>query len=322
LNSSAATLSILQAIGGLALLYCGGDALVRGASALALRLGISPLAVGLTIVAFGTSAPELVVCVDAVLGGANDIAVGNVVGSNIANVALILGLSALLCPTAVHAKIIRLDAPLMILASLALIGALANGRISRLEGAALSLGLAGYVAFTVWEARRETKTVKREFASAAPSRPLPLAWSALAVAGGLLALLVGGNLLVNSAVRMATMLGVSQATIGLTIVAVGTSLPELATSLVAAFKKQGDIAIGNVVGSNLFNILGIAGATATLHPLALGAITQIDLTVMLALSAALLVFVYSRPALARTEGMLLLASYVAYLAWLLTHGPR
>jgi cation:H+ antiporter len=322
LNSSAPILSILQAIGGLALLYLGGDALVRGASALALRLGISPLAVGLTIVAFGTSAPELVVSVDAALGGANDIAVGNVVGSNIANIALILGLSALVCPTTVHAKIVRLDAPLMILASLALIGALANGHVSRIEGALLALGLAGYAVFTFWEARRETKAVKREFASAAPSRPLPLIWSTVFVAGGLLMLVAGGHLLVTSAVRMATALGVSQATIGLTIVAIGTSLPELATSLIAAFKRQGDIAIGNIVGSNLFNILGILGATATLRPLALGAISAIDLTVMLALSATLLVLLHSRPALARTEGAVLLTSYVAYIAWLLAFAPR
>jgi len=321
LNASAAVLSMLQAIGGLTLLFLGGNALVRGASALALRLGISPLAVGLTIVAFGTSAPELVVSMDAAFSGANDIAVGNVVGSNIANVALILGLSALLYPTSVHAKVVRLDAPLMILASLALIGALSNGHISRPEGTALTLGLVAYTIFTFWEARRESTPVKQEFAAAVPSRPLSLPASAVCMVGGMAALLAGGHLLVTAAVAISTALGVGQAVIGLTIVAIGTSLPELATSLVAAFNKQGDIAIGNVVGSNLFNILGILGVTATLRPLALGALTAVDLAVMLLLAVALLLFVLSRPALARREGVLLLASYVAYLVWLLRLSP-
>ena len=309
--------TVAEIAAGLVLLYAGGEALVRGASALAMRLGVSPLAIGLTIVAFGTSLPELVVSIDAALSEADAIAVGNVVGSNIANIALILGLVALLRPTAVEAKIVRLDAPLMILASLLLIGGLVNGRLSRLEGALLLVGLIGYTGFTFWEARRESQAVREEFAGVAPGVFHSVAWSAIAVTGGLLVLVAGGHLLVTGAVGLATAIGVPQATIGLTIVAVGTSLPELATSLVAAAKRQGDIAVGNIVGSNLFNILGILGVTALVHPLARGDIDAVDLGVMLGVAIALLGLLTPRLGLARVEGALLLSAYAGYLVWLL-----
>jgi cation:H+ antiporter len=308
---------VLYALGGLILLYLGGESLVRGASALASRMGVSSLAIGLTVVAFGTSAPELVVSVDAALSGANDISVGNVVGSNIANIALILGLASLLRPLHVNAKIVRLDAPVMTLVTLALVGALANGVASRLEGSLLLIGLGAYVVFTFWEARRESEPVLEEFASAAPDLQMSGRTSAILVVVGLGLLVAGGHLLVNAAVDLATAMHVSQATIGLTIVAVGTSLPELAATVVASLRGHGDIAVGNVVGSNIFNVLGVIGATAVIHPLESGGIGWIDLGVMVALTGALMVLLYSRLELGRAMGGFLLASYVLYTSWLL-----
>ena len=306
-----------QAVGGLALLYFGGEWLIRGASALAMRLGVSPLVIGLTVVAFGTSAPELAVSIDAALGGAQDIALGNVVGSNIANVALILGLAALLRPIAIHAKIVRVDAPLVLAVSLVLLGCLADGGVSRFEASLLVLGLLVYLIVTFVTARRESRAVRQELAAAAPAVVPAFGWSLVWVAGGLVSLVFGGRLLVAAAVEMATLLGVSQAVIGVTVVAVGTSLPELATSMLASVRGQGDIAIGNVVGSNLFNILGILGLTAVLEPLGIGALTWIDLAVMAGLAAALAVLVATGRRLDRIEGAVLLAVYALYTGWLL-----
>jgi cation:H+ antiporter len=307
--------SLLAASFGVALLFIGGESLVRGAARLALRLGISPLAVGLTVVAFGTSAPELVVSLDAALSGANDIALGNVVGSNICNVGLILGLSGLLASVGVEAKIVRLDAPLVVAASLLLIGLLADGSLSRIEGGLLLAGLFVYVLFTFWESRRESEPVREEISSAGqdPSRGW-LRDGGLVIVG-LAALVAGGHLLVGAAVEFATALGVSQAVVGLTIVAVGTSLPELATSLVASARGYGDIAVGNVVGSNLFNILGILGTTALVSPVTRGDIGWTDLSVMLGFSVLLVPLLLTRRRLDRFESGALLASYVAYVAW-------
>jgi K+-dependent Na+/Ca+ exchanger-like protein len=217
---------------------------------LTIALAVSSLAIGLTVVAFGTSAPELVVSVDAALSGANDVAVGNVVGSNIANIALILGLAALLRPAKVEAKILRVDAPIMILVSFALLAVMADGRASRLEGCLLLVGLTAYTVFTFWEAGRESEQVREEFASAAPEPRASTSVGVLFAVAGLAFLVVGGHLLVTAAVELATLLGMSQAAIGLTIVAIGTSMPEFATSVMASLRGQGDIAIGNVVGSN------------------------------------------------------------------------
>jgi cation:H+ antiporter len=311
------SMTIVLALVGLALLYFGGEWLIRGASALALRLGISSLAIGLTVVAFGTSAPELVVSVDAALSGANDVSVGNVVGSNIANIALILGLAALLRPAKVEAKIVRIDAPIMILVSFALLAVMADGRASRLEGCLLLVGLMAYTGFTFWEASRESDPVREEFASAAPELRASASASGLLVIAGLACLVIGGHLLVTAAVGLARILGMSQASIGLTIVAIGTSLPEFATSVMASLRGQGDIAVGNVVGSNIFNILGILGLTAVIHPLERGAITWLDLGAMLGLACVLGVLLLTRLQLGRAEGAFLLAGFVAYTSWLL-----
>lgn len=309
-------ITIVQATGGLALLYLGGDRLIRGASALASHFGISPLAIGLTVVAFGTSAPELVVSVDAAISGANDIAVGNIVGSNIANIALILGLAALLRPMRVEAKIIRIDSPIMILVSIALAVVLINGQASRIEGLLLLFGLAAYTAFTFWEARREAEQVQNEFTSAMPEVRSSVLVSGLLVLFGLALLVGGGHLLVTAAVDLATLLGISQAVIGLTIVAVGTSLPEFTTSIIATVRGQGDIAIGNVVGSNIFNILGILGLTAVIHPLEMGAIRWLDLGVMIFLACIVTVLLSTRLRLERIEGAFLVASFFLYANWL------
>jgi len=308
---------VLQVPAALALLYFGGEALVRGASALALKAGVSQLAIGLSVVAFGTSAPELVVSLDAALSGANDISVGNVVGSNIANIALILGLAALIRPLAVQAKVVRFDVPIMILASVAMVAVLADGATTRLEGAAMILCLAGYIAYTYLQSKGETKEVHAELASAGISKIVGVLKALVFVLAGLGMVTAGGHLLVESAVALAASLGIGQAAIGLTIVAVGTSLPELATSMVAVMRGQNDIAVGNVVGSNIFNILGILGLTAIVRPLHLGEITWIDLGAMVALSMALLPIALSHHRIGRGEGVLLLICFVAYTAFLL-----
>jgi len=307
--------TIAQAAASLVMLYFGGESLIRGASALASLLGVSPLAIGLTVVAFGTSAPELVVSVDAALSGANDISLANVVGSNIANVTLILGIAAFLQPCAVQAKIVRIDAPIMIAASIALAAVFVNGGASRVEGSLLLLALTFYAAFTFWEARRESKPIREEIASAAAQQPISVPLGGGLVVFGLLLLVGGGHLLVVSAVDLATSLGVGQAAIGLTIVAVGTSLPEFATTVVASVRGQGDIAIGNVVGSNIFNILGILGVTAVFHPLEMGALTWLDLGTVGGLACLVTIFISTRHRMGRVEGAVLVVLFAAYTSW-------
>jgi cation:H+ antiporter len=304
------------AVGGLVLLLAGGEALVRGSAALAFRFGVSALAVGLTVVGLGTSAPELVVSLDAALGGANDVSLGNVVGSNICNVALVLGLSALLKPVRVEAKLVHFDGPLMVLVSAALLLLLADGRLGRLDGLMLLVALSLYLAFTLWQARRETDPIKEEIEGAARHTEARAGASIALILAGVVALVAGGHLLVRAAVAMAEELGVSQATIGLTIVAVGTSLPELATSVIAALRGQSDIAAGNVVGSNLFNILGILGVTSLVAPLSRGDVDWVDLSVMVGVAVVALPLLLTRLRLSRVEGAVLLAAYAGYMSWL------
>jgi len=301
---------------GLGVLYFGGEFLVRGASSLASIIGVSSLAIGLTVVALGTSAPELAVSISAAMSGANDIAVGNVIGSNIANIALIIGLAALIRPMKVETKIVRIDAPIMILASLALVLALSDSRVSRLEGMLFVAALTAYIAFTFREAQREAKKVQEVFAPAVRDSGDSAATSGLFVVVGLGSLVGGGQLLVSAAVRLATLLGISQTVIGLTIVAVGTSLPELSTSLIASRRGHGDIAIGNVLGSNIFNILGILGLTAVVRPLSMGGITWGDLGAMILLACIASIFLYTRLQLERFEGSLLVICFALYIGWL------
>lgn len=318
-------MTLLLGLAGLVLLTGGGEALVRGASALALRMGITPLAVGLTVVAFGTSAPEMVVSLRAALIGIDDVALGNVVGSNICNIGLILGGAALIRPATVHLKIIRVDAPLMILVAAMPVVMLRDGEVSRVEGAILVAGAVAFTVMTFKLAGGEGSEVQEEFAEGitpggAAAGPPGVGVSLGLVAAGLGLLVAGGNMLVSAAVEIAREAGLSEAVIGLTIVAVGTSLPELATSVIAAVRGQSDIAIGNVVGSNIFNALGILGVTAAVSPVSRGGVTGIDLAVMVAFSVVLLPMLVTLRKLTRGEGALLLAAYAGYVGWLIRSG--
>ena len=314
---------ILMFILGLVALTIGAELLVRGAARLAMTFGISPLVIGLTIVAFGTSAPEMAVSAGAALSGSADIAIGNVVGSNIVNVLFILGLSALIVPLAVNEQIIRQEIPIMIGASLLFVVLAMDGSISRGEGVLLFSLVIVYTMFLVIQSRRASKAVQDEFAEEMPDTASrwDAHWSvqALLVIGGLALLVVGADWLVDAAVAVARAFGVSDLVIGLTVVAVGTSMPEIATSLVAAFRGQRDIAVGNVVGSNIFNIfacLGVAGILADGGVAVSEAARNFDLWVMLAVAFACLpIFVTGRE-IARWEGGVFIAYYVAYTAYL------
>lgn len=297
----------------LALLFIGAEGLVRGSSSLALRAGLSRLMVGLTIVAFGTSSPELVVSVKATLSQQGDIAVGNVVGSNIFNIAVILGITALLCPIPVHRQIIRIDAPIALALTGLLIVLLLNDSLGRLEGLLLFTGIVAYTVMNVLVARREAGAGGNGNDTSAPDVSRHWSIDTLFILGGLGILILGSRLLVDHSVLLARGFGISEAVIGLTIVAAGTSMPELATSVVAAARKQPDIAIGNVVGSNVFNILGILGVASIVSPLYAPGISWMDYAVMMTFTVLLLPLLYTGRILHRLEGLALLALYGGYL---------
>ena len=310
--------AVLSIAAGLALLYGGAEGLVRGSAGLALRLGLSPLVVGLTVVAFGTSSPELVVSLDAAVAGRGALALGNVIGSNISNYALILGVTALIRPLKAETQLIRVDIPLVIAASGVVGLFLLDGELGRIEGGLLVIGLAAYLVFTLRKARQAPAPERAALAEDVPAPPTGSAWrDGLLAAGGLALLVAGARLLVSGAVVVAEALGMSQAVIGLTVVAVGTSLPELATSIVAALGGKGDLAVGNVVGSNLFNLLGILGLAALVRPLAGTGISVFDVGVMIGLAVLLLPLMRTGFALSRREGTLLLLAYAGYVAVLL-----
>ena len=308
---------------GLVALYFGAEALVKGGAGLALRLGLTPLVIGLTVIAFGTSSPEMVVSVQAALGGNGAISVGNVVGSNICKIALILGLCALISPMRADLQVIRREVPVMIGVAVLALLLLADREVARWEGALLLAALVAYTVITVRQARAATAAgidaeAEKEFSEElGQRRPRGLGLSIAGVVGGLAVLVVGSHFFVEAAVSLATKWGMSQIAIGLTIVAVGTSLPELATSFIASLKRQGDVAIGNVVGSNIFNVLGILGVAALIQPISIPSLSWIDLGLMLAVSVALLPVVRSGGRISRGEGAVLLAVYVGYTWWLL-----
>jgi cation:H+ antiporter len=310
------TVSALLVLLGLVLLFGGGELLVRGASGLARSLGLSPLVIGLTVVAFATSAPEFAVTLGATLSGEPDLAVGNVVGSNIVNVLLILGLSALVIPLAVASRVVRLDVPVMLGLSVAALVLALDGQVSPLDGVVLLGVLVVYIGMSVVGARRETAGLRAERTSA-ESRPL---WRDIAVAiGGVVLLVAGAQALVTGATDIALALEVSTAVIGLTVVAIGTSLPELATSVVAAVRGERDIAIGNIVGSNIFNLGAVLGLSAALSgdgvPVA-ASIIAVDLPLMVAAALALLPVAITGFRMSRAEGGLFVMLYVAYTAYL------
>jgi len=303
----------LLLVAGLAALTVGAEGLVRGSASLARRLGLTPLVIGLTIVAFGTSAPELVVSVNATLTGQGDIAVGNVVGSNIFNIAIILGLAAMICPIPVSLTVIKLDAPVMIAVSFLGFALISRGTIPQPVGFVLVGALAAYTAGIVWLARRQaTAAAAEEFAAGVPAVSGSLWRDLAAIVIGLGLLVLGSRLLVLAAVAIARTVGVSEAVIGLTVVAAGTSLPELATSVVAALRRQPDLAVGNIVGSNLFNLLGILGTAAAIRPLSAPGILRLDLVAMVAFAVLLLPMMYTGRRLQRWEGAILLLGYAAY----------
>lgn len=320
---SGSTIPLL--IGGLILLVVGAEALVRGASRLAFALGISPLVIGLTVVAFGTSSPEFAVSVQSALSGQADLAMGNVVGSNIFNVLFILGLSALLTPLLVAQQLIRLDVPIMVgLSALLLLFSL-DGVVSATEGWLMIGGLIAYTVFQIVQSRRESNAAvqeeyEHEFGQPA-AKKTALAWllNIGLIVVGLTLLVLGSRWLVSSAVAIAQWLGVSEVIIGLTIVAAGTSLPEVATSVLASIRGERDIAVGNVVGSNIFNILGVLGVASAVAPNGINVapqMVQIDMPIMIAVAFACLPIFFTGNLIARWEGVLFLVFYVAYTAYL------
>lgn len=318
---------VLMFLAGLAVLVVGADVLVRGASRLAVSFGVSPLVVGLTVVAFGTSAPEMAVSVGSALAGSPDLAIGNVVGSNIANVLLILGISALITPLLVDEQIIRQEIPIMIGASALLVVMALDGNIGLLESIALFGLVIAYTVFLVVQSRRASKAVQDEFETEIPTSTWDRHWAVQVglIVGGLVMLVVGADWLVDSAVAFARAFGVSDLVIGLTVVAVGTSMPEIATSIVAAIRGQRDIAVGNVVGSNVFNLLAVLGAAGIASGAGLPvseAARNFDLWVMLAVAFACLPIMITGREIARWEGVIFLAYYAAYTAWLVLQAQQ
>ncbi|MBK8046390.1 MAG: calcium/sodium antiporter [Anaerolineales bacterium] len=311
-------------IAGLVLLVVGAEALVRGASRLAAALGIAPLVIGLTIVAFGTSSPELAVSISSTVGGSPDIAVGNVVGSNIFNILFILGLSALITPLIVAQQLVRLDVPIMIGVSVLVLLAGLNGAIERWEGALLFTGILAYTGFLIWQSRRETKAIKDEYAQEYAAKdarsPRTLVINSLLAVAGLALLVLGSRWFVDGATQIARAFGVSELIIGLTLVAAGTSLPEVATSVIAALRGERDIAVGNVVGSNLFNLLAVLGLTAVVAPdgglRVSPGMLDIDIPFMIAVAVACLPIFFTGHVIARWEAAIFLAYYVAYTVFL------
>jgi cation:H+ antiporter len=308
---------IFLLIFGLVALTVGAEGLVRGSASLAIRMGLTPLIIGLTVVAFGTSTPELVVSLIASLNHQPDISIGNVVGSNTFNIGIILGLTALLCPVKVNLQVIKHDGPIMIAVSLLALLLINRGTISRLTGVGLLITLVAYISYSIWLSKKEVPAeIEQQFKEGVPSRSKSLYRDLWFIGGGLLLLIAGSHLLVVSASDIARQFGISEAVIGLTIIAAGTSMPELATSIVAALRRQPDIAVGNVVGSNIFNILGILGTASIATPLSATGITNLDLWTMVGFSVALLPLLYTELKIQRWEGMLLLFGYGAYL-WVL-----
>ena len=316
-------LQILLFAVGLALLLAGAEALVRGASGLAASFGISPLVIGLTVVAFGTSAPELAVSLGSAFTGRADIAFGNVVGSNIFNVLVILGLAALVSPLIVHLQLIRFEVPLMIGVSVLVLLFGLDGAVDRWEGIIFFAGIIAYTAWAVRQSRKESKAIQDEYAKEFGAAKPGLAakwWVQIGlVLIGLALLMLGAKWLVDGAVALARLLGLSELVIGLTIVAAGTSLPEVATSVLAAFRGERDIAVGNVIGSNLFNLMAVLGLTAALAPGGVAvsdAALAFDVPVMIAVSIACLPVFISGGVIDRWEGAIFILYYMLYAAFL------
>jgi cation:H+ antiporter len=310
-------ISVLYILISLLLLYFGANWLVKGSSSLALKAGVSPLVAGLTVVAFGTSSPELVVSVNAAISGHGNMAIGNVVGSNLFNICIILGISALVAPLKIQMQLLKIDIPVLIVTTIGFILLFADRHISRFEGVVLVSGIVLYTIMNIILARREKNIeVLAEFQESVTDPKLKWYWSAGLILIGLGLLIAGSELLVKGAVVIARSLGVGETIISLTIIAAGTSMPELASSIVATIKKEYDIAIGNIIGSNIFNILGIIGISSLVKPLSAIAISNIDLYAMLGVTLLLLPFFRTHYTLKRDEGFFMIALYGMYLFYL------
>jgi cation:H+ antiporter len=308
------TLAILSILGGLVLLALGAEGLVRGSSSIALRMGVTPLVVGLTIVAFGTGSPEMIVSLQAALAGSSDLALGNIVGSNIANLALILGVAALARPLHVRSALLRREAPIMMGVTVLLVVLLHDGELGRIDGAILTVGAIAYTVGTYLASRRDRDVVvAAEFAEEMPKARPGTARSLALVFAGFVGLLIGAHVLVDGAVVIAQALGMSELVIGLTVIAIGTSLPELATSVVAAVRNNADVAFGNVLGSNVLNILLILGVVAVIQPISATGLRTMDLVALVASALLLYPLLWRGRILNRWEGGLLLGGYLVYL---------
>lgn len=302
-------LAIVLLIVGLAVLIAGAEMLVKGAAQIATQLGLSQFAVGVTVVAFGTSAPEMFASVGAAVQGVPDLAVGNVVGSNIANILLILGIGALVAPIGVHRRVRMVELPIMVAITVAVVLLLLDHRLTRVEGGLLALGLIGYVIFIIRAHKEDIKDGLDE----AVGKPKPIWIDLLLVVGGIIGLGLGAKALVAGASQLALSAGVSEGVVGTTIVAFGTSLPELAATIRAAINKQSDIAVGNVLGSNVFNLLSVLGVTALVSPLTMDTIMMDHVWIMLGVSVLLLGLCMVRPVLGRVSGVVFVAVYLAYV---------
>lgn len=310
---------LLWVVGGLVALYFGAEWLVKGAATIALKVGISPLVVGLTVVAFGTSAPELLVCLESNNNGQSDIALGNIIGSNICNIALILGIAAIMKPVVIHLQIIRREMPILICATLVFILMLMDKTITGLEGGLLVVGIIAYVLFSLISARKQTKgaTELSEFSEdeleeMKKSGSKELFISLFLICLGLGALKIGSEWLVVHGGAVALSLGVSEAIIALFLFAFGTSLPELATSIAAVRQGEGDIITGNAVGSCIFNLMAVIGITALVTPINEVQIEFVDKAVMIGVTLIITIFMFSKRSLNRLEGSILVVGYLGY----------
>lgn len=311
-------IDVLMILGGLVLLFFGGEGLIKGAVSLARNFGLSKLLVSAVVVGFGTSMPEMMVSVGAALKGASDIAIGNVVGSNIANILLIMGIAAVIYPIVVKGEAVKRDALVMLGASIVLCGLAMTGMISLIAGLMLFMALIAYVSWSYHQDRKAGAETAAHIGEDIEGDPQLSRLKATVYALAGLVLLIGGAyLLVDGAVSIARGLGISEAVIGLTIVAVGTSLPELATSLVAAYKKHSDVIIGNIVGSNIFNIFAILGVTAMISPIPIGQqIASTNVWIMLGVASFLSIYLLRGFTIGRISGVLMLLAYFGYTAWL------
>jgi cation:H+ antiporter len=316
------TREVLLFVGGVGVLYFGAEWLVRASARLAVSLGMSPIVLGLTVVSMGTSAPELVVSLVSAMGGNSDLAMGNVMGSNLANIGLVLGVSAIVKPLKVSGRVVTREVPVMLVITALLLPLIWDLKITRLEGVAMLLVLVAYLWFVFWTTKDEDEEVLGEFAHFAEEAVGLTPWAAARDLGlifmGISGLVLGALAIRESAVVLAEAMGISELVIGLILVSVGTSLPELATSLVATMRDEADIAVGNIIGSNIFNIAAVLGITATVTPLSVSPeVLSIEFPAVMLMSVLLLPIVRANLTIQRAEGIVLLGTYLALGAWIL-----